>query len=179
MIENIQKLTLDGEEWLPIEGVSNYLVSNKGRVLSMKWQGKLGKVGILRPIKDSDGYLKVVLYSGTHQLNRMVHRLVANAFIPNPMELPLVNHKNETKEDNNVENLEWCDTAYNNSYGSRLEKVAKSLSKAIKSIDVDGVETYYSSMSEAERCGFSRSRIRKCLGNPNKRHKGMEWKLVD
>ena len=85
MIENIQKLTLDGEEWLPIEGVSNYLVSNKGRVLSMKWQGKLGKVGILRPIKDSDGYLKVVLYSGTHQLNRMVHRLVANAFIPNPM----------------------------------------------------------------------------------------------
>lgn len=68
-----------------------------------------------------DGYIIVKLYdNATHQTQSYyVHRLVAMAFLPNPNNLPCINHKNENKADNNVNNLEWCSYAYNNNYGTR------------------------------------------------------------
>ena len=57
----------------------------------------------------------------------MVHRLVAQAFIPNPDNLPEVNHKNEDKSNNTVDNLEWCDHKYNNNYGTKIERIKKKL----------------------------------------------------
>ena len=119
------------EEWRPIEGYEGlYEVSNLGRVRSLDMYVKsrygnyrLHKGKVLSPAKDTNGYLFVNLtYNGKHNTIR-VHRLVALTFIPNPDNLPEVNHKDEDKSNNRVDNLEFCDRKYNINYGSRKDKV--------------------------------------------------------
>lgn len=117
------------EEWRPVEGYEGlYEVSNTGRVRSFDRyvKGKsyrLHKGKVLSPGKNSRGYLSAVLsYNGKHK-SITVHRLVAQAFLPNPDNLPEINHKDEDKTNNSVDNLEWCDHKYNNNYGSRKDKV--------------------------------------------------------
>ena len=119
------------EEWRPIEGYEGlYEVSSYGRVRSLDKYVKSGygsyrlrKGKILSPGIRPDGYLFVNLtYNGKHK-TITVHRLVAQAFLPNPDNLSEVNHKDEDKSNNRVENLEWCDRKYNLNYGSRKDKV--------------------------------------------------------
>ena len=119
------------EEWRPVVGYEGlYEVSNTGRVRSLDMYVKsrygnyrLHKGKVLSPAKDKNGYLKVNLcYNGKDKIIR-VHRLVTEAFIPNPDNLPEVNHKDEDKTNNRVENLEWCDRSYNINYGTRKDKV--------------------------------------------------------
>ena len=110
------------EEWRSIEGYEGqYEVSSYGRVRSLDMYVKscygsyrLRKGKILSPGIRPDGYLVVSL---KYKMFR-VHRLVAQAFIPNPDNLPQVNHKDEDKSNNRVDNLEWCDSKYNNNYGT-------------------------------------------------------------
>lgn len=110
------------EEWRPIEVYEGlYEVSSYGRVRSVdrydsRNQFRKGKV--LSPGKDKNGYLKVVLHCNGKCKTINVHRLVAQAFIPNPDNLPMINHKDEDKTNNNVTNLEWCDVKYNLNYGT-------------------------------------------------------------
>ena len=118
------------EIWRPIEGYEGlYEVSNTGQVRSLDRYVKysngrihLHKGKVLSPIKDKDGYLQVSLYYNRKMYKKYVHRIVAEAFLPNPDNLPEVNHKDEDKTNNNVTNLEWCDRKYNLSYGSRQER---------------------------------------------------------
>ena len=108
------------EEWRPIVGFEGlYEVSNTGQVRNSV-KGKL-----LSPGFDHNGYLKCVLSKKGKTKTIYIHRLVAQAFIPNPMCLKQVNHKDEDKSNNNVENLEWCDAKYNVNYGSAQEKRVK------------------------------------------------------
>ena len=118
-------------EWRPIEGYEGlYEVSNTGQVRSFDRYVKysngrihLHKGKVLSPSIRYDGYLVVLLsYNGKHKMFS-VHRLVAEAFIPNPDNLPQVNHKDEDKTNNSVENLEWCDNKYNMNYGTRKRRV--------------------------------------------------------
>ena len=105
-----------------IEGYEgSYQVSNEGRVKSLKF----GKERVLRPTVDEYGYLRVGLYIGRNKKTRRVHRLVAQAFIENPDNLPEINHKDENKANNNVENLEWCTSKYNCNYGSYNQKLSE------------------------------------------------------
>lgn len=100
------------EVWADIRGYEgSYQVSNKGRVKSLPRTVRNGKYGVIKRVgqvlkgrKKGDGYIAVRL-SGT---NKLVHRLVAEAFIPNPENKPYVNHINLNKSDNDVDNLEWC-----------------------------------------------------------------------
>ena len=110
----------DGEIWEDVpEYEELYQVSNIGRVKSLPksvFNGK-GMVkkqeSILKPNTLAKGYLQVTLYNGGTRKCFQIHRLVALAFIPNPNNLPQINHKNGNKQDNRVENLEWCNNSTN------------------------------------------------------------------
>lgn len=105
------------EIWKDIIGFEDlYQVSNCGVVRHKKFNH------ILKP-RDNRGYKVVVLCKNNKHYNKSVHRLVAGAFIPNPENLPCVNHKNEVKDDNRVENLEWCDVKYNTNYGTGIKRM--------------------------------------------------------
>ena len=115
------------EIWKDIKGYEGlYQVSNKGRVKSLNYR-RTGKEKILSSSPNSYGYLIVGLCKNGKQKPFYIHRLVAEAFLTNPNNLLEVNHKDENKENNHVENLEWCDRKYNNNYGSRMERVSVSL----------------------------------------------------
>lgn len=96
------------EFWKDVKGYEGlYQVSNEGRVKSLNYK-RTGKEKILCPKKHNKGYLQIQLMNGDKNKTYTIHRLVAEAFIENPDNLPCVNHKDENKKNNNVENLEWC-----------------------------------------------------------------------
>lgn len=181
------------EIWKPIshfEGL--YEVSNMGNVRSLFRYKK-----VLKPAVSKAGYLTVDLFGDKNSMRRLVHRLVADAFIPNPDNLPQVNHKDENKQNNCVDNLEWCTAKYNMNYGeaakTRHSKIdytkpvfaecarkngAKS-SRPVLQFSKDGVLlNRYSSGKEAHRnTGISHSHIMECCAG--KRYKtvgGFIWK---
>lgn len=118
------------EEWKSIPGYEGlYEVSSYGRVKSLdryvKVKSKsyrLQKGKMLSPIKNKYGYLQVFLCCNGKYKIISVHRLVAEAFIPNPDNLPIINHLDEDKSNNRVENLEWCSHRYNSNYNGVLKK---------------------------------------------------------
>lgn len=119
------------EIWKPIKGFEgHYEVSNYGRIRSLDYYSvmrdgrrKTVKGRIMSQIPDRYGYPCVNLYDENHKMKHLtVHRLVAIAFIPNPNNLPVINHKDEDKTNNCVENLEWCTVKYNVNYGTGLKR---------------------------------------------------------
>ncbi len=120
------------EEWRDIEGYEGlYQVSNLGRVKSFNYRGHKGNIGILKPRLDGKKYETIALYKDGKPKYVRIHRLVAQAFIPNPNNLPQVNHKDENKTNNDMKNLEWCTNEYNHNYGTRNKRVSKALSKKV------------------------------------------------
>ena len=101
------------------------------------------------------------------------------AFIPNPDNLPEVNHKDEDKTNNCIDNLEWCTTKYNCNYGTRNERKAENCKKKIYSLDKDGTITYYNSRNEAGAIlGIDPAAISKALSDKyphNKTAAGKQW----
>ena len=101
------------EEWRAVPGYEGlYEVSNIGNVRNVR------RNTLLRLTKTNNGYIRVGLCKNGIKTGFQVHRLVAQAFIPNPNNLPQVNHLDENKTNNNVDNLEWCTAKYNLSYGT-------------------------------------------------------------
>ena len=117
-----------------IKGYENlYAITSCGRVWSY-----ISKK-FLKPRMDKDGYLIINLHKNNQMKTFKVHRLVAETYICNTCELPQVNHKDENKTNNSVGNLEWCTHIYNQNYGSRNEKVAKSKNKAVFCVELGKV----------------------------------------
>lgn len=107
------------ETWKPVKGYEGlYEVSDKGNVRSLNYRGLNGRVHEL-VLLDVKGYLKVNLWKDDEMKSHSVHRLVAEAFIPNPDGKPQVNHKDEVKSNNVVENLEWATSLENVNWGTR------------------------------------------------------------
>lgn len=137
-----------------------------------------GKERILKPGKSGKGYLQVCLCKdGKHKMYK-IHRIVAETFLDNTDNLPCVNHKNEDKTDNRVENLEFCCYDYNNNYGTAPERISKKLSKTVYQYNLDGVlVTEYPSAREVERqLGFNHSNIASCCRGNLKSVCGFIWK---
>lgn len=106
---NVAIPELDGEDWRYVSGTNNrYLISNMGRLLALYWKGSQ-QPKIMSPAKcKRKGYLKTVIIRDGKNRNVSIHRLVCNAFLPNPENKPQINHKNYVTDDNRLENLEWC-----------------------------------------------------------------------
>lgn len=104
-------------ELRPIPGWPNYMASSDGRI----WSNKTGI--FLKPNKMRTGYESVELFNNGKSKRVSIHRLIASAFISNPHNFPCVNHKNEIRNDNRAENLEWCTHYYNMHYGNCQAKI--------------------------------------------------------
>lgn len=134
------------EIWKRIEWSPDYEISSWGRVKSYKQDKINGKLIKLTPSKN--GYIEVNLYNiYTKKIKRIgVHRLVAEAFIPNPENKPEVNHIDEDKENNYYKNLNWMTSKENCNYGTRTERLVKKLNKPVRCIETGEI---YSSVKEA------------------------------
>ena len=143
------------EIWLPIEGYENlYEVSNLGRVRRLesfvtntngvrrKVPGKILKPGTAR------GYLIVNLSKNGISRPFLIHRIVSTAFLPNPDNLPQVNHRDENKQNNSVENLEWCSAKDNNNYGTRNKRISEKRSKQVLCVELNQI---FSSLTDAAK----------------------------
>lgn len=170
------------EVWKPVEGYGGlYEVSNYGNVMSLQH----GKPRLLKLLPTPFGYLRVHLHRNGFVRDYFVHRLVAMHFLPNPDCLPQINHKDECKTNNRVDNLEWCTSSYNMNYGqiSPLERARKALSRPVEQYTKDGelVGSYESAVHASRETGVLRRNICACCRGEygNKTAGGYVWKFKE
>lgn len=165
------------EIWKEIEGYDGfYQISNFGRVKSFYNHNNI-KERYLKLLIDKDGYFYVDLNLNGNNKKHKVHRLVASAFIENKNNLPQVNHLDENKQNNHVNNLEWCTAQYNNIYGNRLNKVRKRVSQF--DLKNNLVKEWNSAIEIEKTLGFFATGIIRCCKNKSKTCYKYIWKYAD
>ena len=182
------------EIWKPIKGYEGlYEISNWGRVKSLNYKGT-GRAELMKPENCINGYLQVQLSKNGKADNCLIHRLVAQTFLPNPLNKPCVNHKIEGdkgktmnfvffNEDGTVDEesttIEWVTYEENINYGTRNERMAKTQSKKVLQFTLDGefVREWNSTM-ECGRNGYSQGNIAACCRGERKSHKGFKWQYA-
>lgn len=170
------------ELWKPVPGYEGiYEVSDQGRVKSLarETNNQYGKTDIIiSPGWSPNGYFFVALSkNGTRKLVR-VHRLVAEVFIPNPENLPQVNHKDQDPGNNRVDNLEWCTAEYNINYGDRTQKVISKISIPVFQYTKSGefVKRYDSAVQAEKETGIASQNISRCRAGKLPSAGGFVWK---
>jgi len=189
------------EHWKPIKGYEGfYEVSDLGNVRSLPRTETVTRSGltytcpykgkVLKPTHRQHGYLGVMLYGkGGHKTRGFktfaVHRLVAEAFIPNPDNLPEVNHLDEDKQNNRVDNLEWATHIGNTRYGTAIQRRSEKRkngvgSRKIAQYTMDGVFVReFPSLAEATRNGYPASNVHKCIHGKYRHAYGYLWKYAE
>lgn len=166
------------EYWKDIVNYENYQVSNLGRVRSLYNNKGQYRIKILNPII-GNGYYRVRLFKNKKNKLYSVHRLVAEAFIHNPDNLPCINHKDENRLNNIVENLEFCTHKYNSNYGTAIKRTINKISKKVYQYTLDGeLVKIYNSVKECEQYNFKHSGISACCRGDKyrKTYKGYIWR---
>lgn len=164
------------EIWKKAVGYDTFEVSNFGRVKNTRLEI------IKAQRKTPNGYLIVTLKENGVKHTEYVHRLVAKAFINNPEHLSSVNHIDENKENNHVDNLEWCSTLYNNCFAGRAKRVGEHHKqhhpkcKRIKNLDTG--EVYVSVREAGRRTGICSMSISACLSGKQKHAGGFRWAVI-
>lgn len=147
-----------------------YAITSCGKV----WSYKSKK--FLKPIITRNGYLRVNLSKNNVQKIFLIHRLVAEAYLDNPNNLPEINHKDEVKTHNWINNLEWCDGKYNRNYGTRTERASKRCMKKV--ICIETGEIFNSGKEAAEVMGLSRSHISQVCNKKRNTTGGYHFEFV-
>lgn len=177
------------EEWRAVPGFEGYYeVSNLGNVRSIdrevimkngvkrKTRGRMLRLG---KYNSQSSYAGVTFCVDGVPSKHSVHRLVASAFIPNPDNLPEINHKDEDKRNNTVENLEWCDRKYNALYGTANIRKAMTQGKPVLQMKDGKIVNAYPSAGLAAACtGATQGGISSCCRGEMRTSGGYEWKLA-
>ena len=169
------------EIWKDIEGFEGlYQVSSFGRVKSLARilsDGRRWKERILQQ-ETNHGYKRVVLADDNINKTYRVHRLVAQTFLPNPNNYTIINHKDENKSNNNIDNLEWCSPKYNSNYGNCKYKIAEKLSKPVIQMDMNFKPiAYYKSLSDVGRqTGYGIGYVSQCCNGKYYSAYGYVWR---
>lgn len=160
------------EIWKDIKGYKGlYQVSNLGRVKSFYFK----KEKILK-LRFTGRYYQAILTKNGKQKSYLIHRLVAIHFIPNPKNLPTVNHKDENKANNNVDNLEWCTQMYNIHYGTGLQRRIATQYKPVLCIEKDII--YPSQIEAGRQLGICHRHINDCCKGRRNTTGGYHWKYA-
>ena len=159
------------EIWKDIPGFPEYQISNLGRVMSFKNQYGHGP-RIIYGETTRSGYIQVSM----NKKRRKIHRLVALAFIPNPQGLPQINHKNEIKTDNRVENLEWCTGKYNINYGSCIKRRSLKRGKPVYCFETGKI--FESCADAGRKMNLDCSHVAKCCRGELSAHKGFHFEYL-
>jgi hypothetical protein len=171
------------EIWKSITGFeTKYLVSDLGRVKSLSRDYKYGSHDdVILKTNDRRGYEGVTLFDNGKRYYKAVHRLVAEAFIPNPDNKPCINHKDENRKNNRANNLEWCTYSENSNYGNCRKKISNRVSRRVYQLSKDGeIIKVWDSMSKAsESLGVHLSEISKCCKNHKFTAGGFRWRKED
>ena len=179
----------ESEIWKDVVGYEGYYkVSNKGNIYSVERKNSIGKKcggRMLKPVHGKDGYLRVNMYKNGIMETKLMHRIVAEVFITNCNNYLEINHKDEVKDNNNVNNLEWCTREYNMNHGTRNERAGQTQSKKVKAINITTGEVLtFDSAKEAKSKGYSAAYVAcqgvykssngKLIGDGHL-HKGYRW----
>lgn len=178
------------EQWKLIEGTENrYEISNTGKIRSLNYK-RTGKTRELIPAPDPKGYLKTMILIAGRYKTVKIHRLVAEAFIPNPENKPQVNHKDGNKENNAVDNLEWVTNIVNahhaiehglfsNSYKATADANSRR-KKQVIATDSNGQRIVFDSISEASRrLNVSRRHVQSVLKGDRNQTGGYKFQYLD
>lgn len=177
------------EEWLPIPGYEGYYeASSFGRVRSVDRvvAGKSNSIQnrpghILTRRFDSKGYALVTLSKNGQSSSAKVSRLVAKAFLPNPFNFPVVNHKDENKSNDAADNLEWCTYSYNSRYGTAIARRSAKRRIPVVQLDFSGNEiaNYDGAICAELETGIDHSHITRCCRGKLKQTGGYVWKYAN
>ena len=171
-----------------------YKVSNLGKILSLNYRNT-GKAELMTPVEMSNGYFQVGLHKNKKTKMCLVHRLVAQTFLPNPENKPCINHKIEGEkgkkinmvffnEDGSIDkertSIEWATYEENNNYGTHNERMAKARSKPVIQLSLlgDFIREWESAM-ECGRNGFSYQHVSECCLGKRKTHKGFRFMFAE
>ena len=161
-----------------------YQVSNLGNIKSLPKEhnlknghGYIQKEKVLKPYKNNKGYLQVTLIKDNKHIKKQIHRLVGEVFIKNTNHYIEINHKNENKSDNRVENLEWCNHKYNSNYGKRNKKISQALNKKINQYDLNGhfIRTWNSQLEIQKELNIPQANISAVIRGLYKQTHGYIW----
>lgn len=166
------------EVWKPIKNYESlYEISNLGRVKSFKRNGTKGK--ILKGTYDEWGYIRVALSKNGKSKKYKVHRLVAEAFIPNSNNYSQINHDNGIKDDNRVENLEWCTPSFNTIH-SYVNNLNKTKGKKIKITNKNNNynQTFRSMRMASVKMGYNKGYLFKKIKQNIYENDVFKWELI-
>lgn len=166
------------ERWKPIPGFDDrFLASDQGNIMSVNYHN-YGRQRILKKSLNKCGYEVVCLFYKGKGHVCLVHRLVAKAFLDNPNGLPVINHLNEIKTDNRLDNLCWCSIRDNINYGTRNARMAATIGSPVQQFTRDGqlVASFISVLDAGRKTGVDHSAINKCVKGKRKSAGGFLWR---
>lgn len=175
---------MNNEIWKDIpdyEGL--YQASNLGNIkrICRKFVDKIGRIRqinevICKPSIDTSGYMQIVLTKNKKRKSYKIHKLIAMTFIPNPDGFPQVNHKDENKLNNKIDNLEWCTLEYNCNYGTRNYRCTLHCKHKVKQLSQGTIIKKYNSLKDASmKTGIKYQNISSCCRKQQKTAGGYTW----